>query len=143
VERTPKQSGTIERAIDVLVVDDDSDCRIMLAAALTAAGCVVLAVDGAEAAYDAIQRRVPDVVVTDLRLVGGSAGWTLAETLRAEARTRHVGLIAITGVVAPAMRVVAPFDAYLRKPVDLPLVAQIVRQLASVSRAQRRAYGAA
>lgn len=132
---TTQRSGVNEKAIDVIVVDDDPDCRLMLATALTAADCIVLAVEGADEAYEAAKRRVPDVVVTDLRLRDGSAGWTLAQVLRSEPRTRDVGLVAITGLVAPAMEVVAPFDAYLRKPVDLALVIDLVRQLARQRRA--------
>lgn len=142
MERTrPKRSGVTEKVIDVIVVEDDHDCRLMLATALTAAECVVLAVAGADAAYEAAQRRVPDVIVTDLHLRDGSAGWTLAQVLRADPRTRDVGLIAVTGLVAPAMEIVAPFDAYLRKPFDLDLIIQLVRQLAAVSReARQRAH---
>ena len=144
MEHTPrKRSGITEKAIDVLVVDDDHDCRTMLATALTASECIVLAVESAEAAYDAVHKRVPDVVITDLRLVGGAAGWTLAQVLRGDPRTRDVALVAVMGAVAPAMEVVAPFDAYLRKPVDLKLLIQLVRQLAAVSRsARQRAHAA-
>jgi CheY-like chemotaxis protein len=144
MERTrTKRSGVTEKAIDVIVVDDDHDCRLMLATALTAAECVVLAVEGADAAYEAAQRRVPDVIITDLQLRDGAAGWTLAQVLRSDPRTRDVGLVAVTGVVAPAMQIVAPFDAYLRKPVELGLIVQLVRQLAAVSRAARQRAHAA
>jgi CheY-like chemotaxis protein len=139
VNRVPrKRSGVAEKAVDVIVVEDDADSREMMATLLTANECLVRAVATADAAHDAALERVPDVVVTDLRLVGGSAGWTLAEALRGEPRTKHVALIAVTGEVEPRQAVVAHFDAYLRKPIETTLLIELVKQLAALGRAERR-----
>lgn len=135
-------SGVAQRPIDVLVVEDDDDCRAELAALLVANDCVVRAVATAESAHDCALERVPDVVVTDLRLTGSSAGWTLADALRAEPRTRDVALIAVTGVVEPRQAVVTPFDAYLRKPIEVGLLVALVKQLAALGRGRRRALAA-
>jgi CheY-like chemotaxis protein len=139
MSRAPrKSSGVAEKAVDVIVVEDDDDSRAMLAALLTAHDCLVRAYATADAAHDAALERIPDVVVTDLRLALGSAGWTLAEALRAEPRTRDVALIAVSGAVEPRQAVVTPFDAYLRKPVETALLLDLVSQLAALSRARRR-----
>lgn len=142
--RAPRQrSGVAEKAVDVIVVEDDDDSRVMMAALLTSNDCLVRAVATADAAHDAALERVPDVLITDLRLIGGSAGWTLAEALRAEPRTQHVALIAVTGEVEPRQAVVAHFDAYLRKPVEITLLLDLVSQLSLLSRAERRRAHAA
>jgi CheY-like chemotaxis protein len=132
------RSGVTEKAVDVIVVEDHDDSREMLTALLCASDCLVRAVATADAAHQLAIERVPDVVVTDLWLPGGSAGWTLAEALREDPRTRHVALIAITGHVEPRREVVASFDAYLRKPVETALLRDLVLQLAAISRAERR-----
>jgi CheY-like chemotaxis protein len=140
---TPRtSSGMSERAVDVIVVEDDDDARTMMTTLLATNGCLVRAFDRADAALEAALARVPDVVVSDLRLRDGPAGWTLARALREDARTRHVSLIAVTGAVEPEREVVAAFDAYVRKPVDTSLVITLVQQLARISRAERRAHKA-
>lgn len=126
-------------AIDVIVVEDDRDARSMIYFLLSTNGCVVRAFGDAGSAHQGALARVPDVVVSDLRLVGGAAGWTLAQALREDARTRHIALIAVTGVVEPAHWVVRAFDAYLRKPVETTLMLDLVRQLAVTSRHARHA----
>jgi CheY-like chemotaxis protein len=137
-EAPRKSSGVVEKAVDVLVVEDDHDSRRMLEALFTTHGCLVRAVATSEEAFKSALERLPDVVVADLELPGGSPGWTLAQELRENLRTRNVGLIAVTGRVEPRVEVVTPFDAYLRKPVDVRLLLDLVDELAEMSRAQRR-----
>jgi CheY-like chemotaxis protein len=131
------RSGVNEKVVDVLVVEDDADARAMMFAVLRGNDFLVRAVESAEAAHEAVLARLPDVVVTDLQL-GGASGWNLAAALRADARTSHIACIAVTGAVSPRMEVVAHFDAYLRKPVEVELLVELVSQLAAISRAPRK-----
>jgi CheY-like chemotaxis protein len=138
METEPRSiSGTMQKPIDVLVVEDDEDCRKLIVTILVAHDYLVRSVDGAEAGRQAALERIPDVVVTDLHLAPGPPGWTLARALRDEPRTRHIGLIAMTGHIEPWQSVANPFDAYLRKPVEVALLVDLVRQLADVSRGMR------
>ncbi len=137
LHRAALRSGIREKSVDVLIVEDDDDARTMMASLLATNGCLVRGVATSDMAYQSAIERVPDVVVTDLLLRGSSAGWTLAEALREEPRTRHVALIAVTGGVEPRRAVVRPFDAYLRKPVETKLLLALVRQLAMISRGSR------
>jgi putative two-component system response regulator len=133
-----KTSGVVERPIDLIVVEDDDDCRAMICESLAAHRCVLRSFSGAEEAFASAHEHVPDVVVTDLQLGGQLAtGWTLADMLRRHRPTAHVALIAVTGRVEPRLEVVRAFDAYLRKPVDLELLRNLVIQLARVSRDER------
>ena len=134
-----RRSGIVPKSIDVLLVEDDEDSRAMMVLLFEANDCLVRAAATAHAAHELAIARVPDVVVADLHLRGGSAGWTLAEALRQHPRTQDVALIAVTGEIEPRWQVVSPFDAYLRKPVDTELLLGLVRQLSAVSRSQRRA----
>jgi len=120
----------------LVIVEDDADHRTMLAEILSMDRHVVRAYPSAEDAHAAILVRTPDIVITDLKL-GGVAGWKLAEMLRTDPRTRHVALVAVTGAVDPRREVVTHFDAYLPKPIDLDVLRELVRNLASMSRAKR------
>ncbi len=122
-----------ETAVRVVLVEDDEDARLLLKTVLERANCTVQAFADADAAQQAASTCPPDVVITDLRL-RGCGGSTLAAALRERNSTRHVALIAVTGVVEPGPEVAARFDAYLRKPVDVTLLVQLVMQLAAVSR---------
>jgi CheY-like chemotaxis protein len=132
-------SGIIVKWVDVLLVEDDDDCRAMIASVLSIHDCLVRGVATAQEARVAAMDGIPDVVISDLQLASGTPGWTLARALRDDARTAHVGLIAITGSVEPWPTVVSPFDAYLRKPVEARLLVGLVKQLGAVSRATRQA----
>jgi two-component system nitrogen regulation response regulator NtrX len=129
---------TGERAIDVVIVEDDEDARASIAALLVEHRCTVRHFGSAEEALVSSEGKAPDIVIADLDLGVGASGWILAEMLRRSSTTRWVGLIAMTGTVEPRMEVVRPFDAYLRKPVESELLLTLVRQLAQLSRAQSR-----
>jgi two-component system cell cycle response regulator DivK len=80
----------------VLVVDDFEDNRAMYAVYLTYSGYdVVEAGDGAEA-VDVASKRLPDMIVMDLSLPVMD-GWEATRRLKADPRTRHIPIIALTG----------------------------------------------
>jgi hypothetical protein len=54
-----RRSGIREKAVDVIVVEDDADALLTMGALLTANGCVVRAVASADAAHEAALERVP------------------------------------------------------------------------------------
>jgi CheY-like chemotaxis protein len=132
-------SGTQVKPLSVLVVEDHDDSRDLACDVIRGAGCIVRGVASAEAAMEAVAERVPDVVVADLLLGCGAAGWTLADTLREDPATARVALIAVSGRVDPEWRIVRAFDAYLRKPVDLDALVTLVQQLGQRSRSALRA----
>ena len=102
----------------VLVVDDFEDNRSMYAVYLTYSGYdVVEGADGREA-VEIAGRRLPDVIVMDLSLPVMD-GWEATRRLKAEARTRHIPVIALTGhSLAGHSRDAreAGCDAFLAKP---------------------------
>lgn len=134
------ESGTQRRArmIDVLIVEDDADCREMLAEVLLHERMAVRACDGGASALFALDVRAPDVVITDLAMPRMD-GLDLARALRADPRFARVPIVATSGRVDPHWAVVRFFDAYLRKPIDLRLLPDLIRMLAD---SPRRARGA-
>jgi CheY-like chemotaxis protein len=80
----------------VLVVDDYDDAREMYAESLLVSGFrVAQAADGAQAVELALSLS-PDVILMDLSLPGVD-GWEATRQLKADARTRHIPVVALTG----------------------------------------------
>lgn len=97
----------------MLLVDDDRDTREMYSLYLRHVG---LRVDEAPSAWSALDRAremAPDVIVTDIAMPGMD-GVMLSRALKAEAATRHVPIIAVSGNADRAQG--AGCDAVLEKP---------------------------
>jgi CheY-like chemotaxis protein len=116
----------------VLVVEDYQDAREMYAAYLQFSGYgVAEAANGVEAVEKA-QQLLPDIVLMDLALPRMD-GWEATRRLKADPRTRHIPVVALTGHAlaghAEGARE-AGCDAFVIKPC-LPdaLVAEIQRLL--------------
>jgi CheY-like chemotaxis protein len=105
----------------VLVVDDEQFVREMLRDALTIAGHeVAMAESGADALVTAATFR-PDVILVDM-LMPGMSGVEVLDALRRVGVT--VPVILITGHM---IRMPEGFFALIRKPFDLPRLAEVVR----------------
>jgi len=123
----------------VLVVEDYQDAREMYAAYLQFSGYrVAEAADGLEA-LEKTRELMPDIILMDLALPKMD-GWEATRRLKADDRTRHIPIVALTGHAlaghAEGARV-AGCDAFVTKPC-LPdaLVAEIQRVL-SVRRSEQ------
>ena len=118
----------------VLVVEDYQDAREMYAAYLQFSGFrVVEAVNGLEA-VEKTRELLPDIILMDLALPKMD-GWEATEVLKADERTRHIPIVALTGhaLADHADRArKAGCDAFVTKPC-LPdaLVAEIQKMLAA------------
>jgi CheY-like chemotaxis protein len=69
--------------VQVLVVDDSDDQRMLLTRFFERAGCLVVGASDAEEAIASYRVEPPDLAVVDLRLPGMS-GWELSMRLRGE-----------------------------------------------------------
>ena len=113
-----------------LVVEDTSDYRVLMAAELRLAGFDVLEASDGIAAIDQAMRERPRAIVLDLMLPGVS-GFHVARILRANERTRHSSIVAVTALTSDTFRfraLEAGCDAFLRKPVESSaVVAEVLR----------------
>jgi len=101
----------------VLIVDDDASVRGLYDAYLTGVGCEVeTARDGAEAIEKA-EAVAPDVIVMDLDMPKVD-GWAATTTLKRSSQTRHIPVIAMSGISDQARRTAqrAGCDAFAAKP---------------------------
>jgi CheY-like chemotaxis protein len=126
----------------VLVVDDYPDAREMYGEYLEYCGFEVIdAANGVEAIERAVEDR-PDIILMDLSLPVMD-GWEATRRLKADARTRHIPIVALTGHALAGISEgarQAGCDAFVTKPC-LPeeLVKEIRKVLASTpSSAPRR-----
>jgi len=102
----------------VLVVDDRESMRDSVASTLVRAGLEVQTVDGGAPALDAIAKRRPDCIVTDMKMPGMS-GMELLEEIRKLDEDLCVVMMTAFGTVETAVRAlkIGAFD-YLSKPFE-------------------------
>ena len=109
---------TTEHGPLILVVDDYQDAREMYAEYLQYSGFrVAEARNGNEAVAQARSLK-PDLILMDLSLPGMD-GWTATRTLKGDARTCAIPVVALTGNArtdAPTAAREAGCDAFLIKP---------------------------
>jgi CheY-like chemotaxis protein len=102
----------------VLIVDDFLDAREMYAEYFASAGFrVAEAANGTEAIQKAFEL-TPQVILMDLAMPGMD-GWEATRRLKADPRTRHIPVIAVTGHALngfPESAKEAGCDAFVTKP---------------------------
>jgi DNA-binding response OmpR family regulator len=108
-------SGTTPR---VLVIEDDTDIRELVASRLTRLGYEVVRAATGEAGLLEITRRRPDLLVLDV-LLPGIDGWEVLRRIRRDERTRDVPVLILSivgndppGDIAPGEYLAKPFAAH-------------------------------
>ncbi len=121
------------RKLDILVVDDISAVRNILAQILRNLGVegrIDTAGDGLEA-WEKMQTCKYDAVICDIRMPRMN-GLELKRLLRATPRFAEMPFLMITGEVSEAMMALAvesPWDGYLLKPFPSPVLAKLLLRL--------------
>jgi hypothetical protein len=120
----------------MLVVDDESDARELLAVALEQQGAKVRAVSSVAEAFDLISQFKPDVLVSDIGMPNDD-GYELIRRVRSLAPLQGgqipaVAVTAYAGDDARRMTLDAGFNAHLAKPLDpaelLTVIISLVRK---------------
>lgn len=125
----------------VLVVEDEASIAQAFTDALRLDGYEVTAVESGVEALIAMERRVPDLLLLDLRLPGVS-GPALLHELRQRARLAHVPVVVVSAareLVDLAPRLGPQVRACLAKPLDLEVLLGIVERL-TAPRPRRSAF---
>src|SRR5687768_13083477 len=131
--RTPNMTGTC-----ILIVEDESAIREMIAIALSRERYEVMEAADADAAMSRISERCPDLILLDWMLPGQS-GLGLARRLRRDDYTREIPLIMLTARVDEEDKVQgleAGADDYITKPFSPRELSARIRALLRRSRPQ-------
>lgn len=103
----------------VLVIEDEPAIQELIALNLSHAGYKVLCASDAAQADVQLRMELPDLILLDWMLPGGTSGLKLARALRSDPRTRLVPLIMLTAKGAEQDKVdglEAGADDYITKP---------------------------
>ena len=125
-----------------LIVDDDSDARVLMERLLRERGAEVRTAGSAKEAEVALAGERFHVLVSDIGMPGED-GFDLISRVRAHENEelRDLPALALTAFARAqdkAKALAAGFDAYLSKPVD---TAALIQQLADLARQRRRRGG--
>jgi CheY-like chemotaxis protein len=119
----------------VLVVDDNVDAALMLGEAVNTFGHEVRIAHDGPSALEIAAEFDPEIALLDIGLPLMD-GFELARRFRAEPRLAGLYLVAVTGYGQPVDRErshQAGFDVHLVKPVDLDLIAKLLREVPEAS----------
>jgi CheY-like chemotaxis protein len=140
---TPARAGRYEPRLDgilVLVVEDHADSRNVLRQFLESLGAeVLLARDGIEA-LEILDTRIPDIVLTDIRMPQMD-GVQLAHRMKRHVRWARVPITAVTAYNTPAdlrRTLEAGFDGHIEKPINFAVLLTTVSRLVRRKRTRRR-----
>ncbi len=129
----PRVDDTLLRRLHVLVVDDDEDARVLLETALSRYGAEVTTAASAHEALATFDRRVPDILVSDIGMPHGD-GYDLIQRVRTrpEAAGGAVPAVAVTAYASPrdeALAKAAGYQAHVTKPLEPSQLATLVARL--------------
>ena len=114
----------------ILVVDDDMAVLSLVARILKIEGHVVSTASDGRQALDVLKHRVPDLILSDIRMPDLDGETLLREV---KARAPQVPCIAVSGELDK--RDTAGFDAFVQKPFCVQhLIETVARALGSLAR---------
>jgi len=117
----------------ILVVDDNPRNLKLAFDVLEDAGYEVVEAADAEKAQIMIDRNLPDLILMDIALPGMD-GLTLTRKIKANERTKHIRIIALTAFAMKGddrKALAAGCDGYITKPIDIH---QLTVQVAEILR---------
>ncbi len=131
----------------ILVVDDDFDvlewCRLILEAAGFRTACF----QSGDAAYAAMQKETPALVITDLMMANLDSGFDFARSIKENPAFAHLPVIIMTAASSRHGFDFAPqteedlaamhVDAYFSKPTDPQTLVAKVRELIAQGNAKK------
>lgn len=123
----------------VVVVEDDADILCVLAEALANEGYIAVPFDRADAAFEEVVARPPDVLVTDLAMPSMSGQELIAQVR--ERLGEDVPILVISASANARLATELPIQAFISKPFDLGDMLSQVAYWARMPARVRQPYG--
>lgn len=118
----------------VLVVEDSEINRLLFHDVLEEGGYQVIEAASAPEAIEKARQEHPDLILMDIGLPGMD-GFEAARVLKADPSTRSIPIIALSGYTSgrdQRRAMMAGFDSYLAKPVEMAvLLSQVANLIAA------------
>ncbi|WP_321480609.1 two-component regulator propeller domain-containing protein [uncultured Bacteroides sp.] len=114
----------------LLIVEDNEELRHFMVSVLRHEFEVSIATDG-EIAWQAIQKQMPDIVVSDV-MMPNMDGFELCRLIKSTYETSHIPVVLLTALADKAEQLHGlglGADNYLTKPFDMALVIQRIRSI--------------
>jgi signal transduction histidine kinase/ActR/RegA family two-component response regulator len=117
----------------ILITDDDPVQRDLLREVLTPLGFILLSAPDGPACLALAQHCRPDLFLLDISMAGMD-GWTVAEKLRSTGHHQaRILMVSASALEAHGTPLAQPFhDGYLMKPIDIPRLLELIRQLLKI-----------
>jgi PAS domain S-box-containing protein len=115
----------------VLVVEDEIDSRDILTFVLEQEGAEVISTDSANAALEALQQSIPDLIISDIGMPAMD-GYTLMTKIRELPQGKNLPAIALTayaGEVDQQRSINAGFHKHLSKPINIPELLETITEV--------------
>lgn len=127
----------------ILIIDDDADYRISTRALLEGEGYEVLEASSGGEGLAATREHLPDLIVLDVMMESLNTGYSINQAIKFVPEFRDLGPIPIIMVSSVEMDPGSLYgwigdtspimpDAYLTKPLNIPLFLARVRELLGV-----------
>src|SRR5262245_43173562 len=114
----------------ILIVEDNAKNLKLLRDVLQFNGYSILAAETGEAGVALAREQLPALILMDVQLPGMS-GDAAVKVLKADVRTRHIPVIALTAFAMKGDRerlLASGFDGYVPKPIDIKELPKMVAE---------------
>ena len=118
-------------SVRILVVDDNPTNLKLVSDVLEFEGYAILKAVDAEEALVVLADTLPDLILMDIALPGMD-GLTLTRKLKADERTRHIRIVALTAFAMKGddhKALDAGCDSYITKPIDTRKLSEQVAEI--------------
>jgi len=124
----------------ILIIDDDADFRTSVTAVLEGAGYQVVGASSGREGLGKIAGELPDLIVLDIIMEYGSAGYEVNQAIKFReeySQGRDIPILMVSSIEldpgtlysrAAEVTMITP-DAYLTKPLNIPVFLDRVREL--------------
>jgi DNA-binding response OmpR family regulator len=133
-------SQEVSMEIKVLIIEDESELRDVLASNLEMSGCQVLGLENGQDILRHLENFKPDIILLD-QMMPGKSGQELIRDVRAQMRYADIPIMMVTGLNSEEQIVAAlnmGADDYLTKPFSMRELQARTQALVRRARVQHR-----